>query len=100
MDSLLLEIIQSIDDFDLGPTQSVQLGDTEHVSFAENRETGTELVSLVQGCSAGNLLKENLLASICFEVIHLRVGGLMGSGAPCVSDFPSHRSERVSVSRA
>tara|TARA_B100001057_G_scaffold154542_1_gene154716 strand:+ start:1445 stop:1660 length:216 start_codon:yes stop_codon:yes gene_type:complete len=71
MDSLLLEVVQSIDDFDLGPAESVQLGDTEQVSFAENRETGTKLVSLVEGRSAGNLLKENFFASICFEVIHL-----------------------------
>ena len=27
MDSLLLEVVESIDDFDLRPTQSVQLGD-------------------------------------------------------------------------
>ena len=90
MDSLLLEVVQSVDDFDLRPTQSVQLGDTEEVSFAEHRETGTKLVSLVQGRGAADLLKEDLFASICFEVFHLRIGGLMGGGAPCVSDFPSH----------
>ena len=98
MDSLLLEVVQSVDDFDLRPTQSVQLGDTEEVSFTEHRETGTELVSLVQVRGAADLLKEDLFASICFEVFHLRIGGLMGGGAPCVSDFPSHRSERVCVS--
>ena len=45
---------------------------------------------LVQGHGAGHLLKENFFTSICLEVIHLRVGGLMGGGAPCVSDLPSH----------
>ena len=96
MDSLLLEVVQSVDDFDLRPTQSVQLGDTEEVSFTEHRETGTELVSLVQGRGAADLLKEDLFASICFEVFHLRIGGLMGGGAPCVSDLASHVAERTS----
>lgn len=54
-------------------------------------------MSFVQGRGAADLLKEDLLASICLEVFHLRIGGLMGGGAPCVSDFPSHRSERVCV---
>ena len=93
MDSLLLEVVESIDDFDLRPTQSVQLGDTEQVSFAEHRETGTELVSLVQGRGAGDLLKEHLFASICFQVIHLGVGALVSGGAPCVSDFACHVPE-------
>ena len=37
MDSLLLEIIQTVDDFDLTPSKAVQLGNTQQVSFAENR---------------------------------------------------------------
>ena len=45
---------------------------------------------LLQGRGAGDLFKEDLFTSICLEVIHLRVGGLMGGGAPCVSDFPPH----------
>ena len=97
MDSLLLEVVQSVDDFDLRPTQSVQLGDTEEVSFAEHRETGTKLVSLVQGRGAADLLKEDLIASICFEVIHLGVGVLVSGADPCVSDFSSHCSERMGL---
>ena len=55
-------------------------------------------MSLVQGRGAADLLKEDLLASICFEVIHLGVGVLVSGADPCVSDFSSHRSERVCVS--
>ena len=47
-------------------------------------------MSLLQGRGAGDVFKEDLFASICLEVIHLRVGGLMGGGAPYVSDFPPH----------
>ena len=56
-----------------------------------------ELLSLVQRRRAGDLLKKHLLASIRLEVIHLGVGGLVGRADPGISDFPSHRSERVYV---
>ena len=55
-------------------------------------------MSLLQGRGAADLLKEDLFASIRLEVLHLGVGGLMGRADPGVSDFPSHRSERVCVS--
>ena len=71
MDALLLEVVQTIDDLNLGPALAVQLGNTEQVAFTENRETGTELMPLIQCRSAADLLKEDLFASICFEVIHL-----------------------------
>ena len=100
MDSLLLEVVQSVDDLNLTSPDAVQTGNTDLVSFSENRQAGTELVSLFQRCCAGNLLKEHLIASICFEVIHLGVGVLVSGADPCVSDFSSHCSERICVSRA
>lgn len=36
MDSLLLEIVQTVDDFDLTPSNAVKLGNTQQVSFAKN----------------------------------------------------------------
>ena len=90
MDPLLLEFVQSVDHLNLSSPQTVQLGDDQEVTLPQHGQAGTELVPLLKGRCAADLLKEHLFASICFEVVHLRVGGLMGGGAPCVSDFPSH----------
>ena len=99
MDALLLEVVQTIDDFNLTSSKAVQLGDTEQVPFTENREAGTQLMLFVERRGAAALLKEDVFASIRLEVLHLGVGGLMSGGAAGVSDFPSHRSERVLLSR-
>ena len=102
MDALLLEVVQSVDDFDLRPAQSVQLRNAELVPFAEHREAGTKLVSLVQGRGAADPFREDFFATCVFEFLDLGIQPLllMGRGCPSVSDFSSHRSERVSVSRA
>ena len=71
MDALLLEVVQTIDDFNLTPSKAVQLGDTEQVAFTENRKACTELMPLIQRRGAADLLEEDLFASICFEVIYL-----------------------------
>ena len=71
MDPLLLEVVQSVDDFDLTSPHAVKTSNTDLISFAENGQAITELVSLLQRCRARNLLKEDLFASICFEVFHL-----------------------------
>ena len=100
MDSLLLEVVQSIDDFDLRPSQSVQLGDHKDVPFAEDGQAGTELVPLVQGCGAADPFRKDLFATCVFQFLDLGIQPLllMGRGCPPVSDFSSHRSERVLVS--
>ena len=90
MDSLLLEVVQSVYHLNLTSPNSVQTSNAKDIGFPQHRQARTELMSLFQGCCAGNLLKEHLIASICFEVIHLRVGVLVGGADPCVSDFPSH----------
>ena len=95
MNALLLQVVQAIDDLNLTPAKAVQLGNAKQVSLAEDRKAGTELMPLVQGRGAADLLEEDLLTSICFEVIDLGVGGLVGRADPGVSNFPSHRSERV-----
>ena len=71
MDSLLLKVVQSVDDLNLTSPDPVKTGNTDLVSFSEDRQAGTELMPLFQWCSARHLLKENLFTSICFEVIHL-----------------------------
>ena len=102
MDSLLLEVVQSVDDFDLGPAESVQLGDHKDVSFAEDGQAGTQLMPLVDGCGAADSLREDLFATSVPEFLDLGVQTLllMGRGCSAVSDSASHRSERVTVSRA
>ena len=56
-------------------------------------------MSLVQRRGAADLLKEDLLASIRFEVIHLGVGGLMSGRAAGITDFPSHLFGKSLTSR-
>ena len=71
MDALLLEVVQTIDDFNLTSSKAVQLGDTEQVPLTENREAGTQLMPLIQRRGAADLLKEDLFASIRLEVTYL-----------------------------
>ena len=54
---------------------------------------------LIEGGGAADPLKEDLLAPRRLEVIHLRVSGLVRGGAPCVTDFSTHRSERHCLTR-
>ena len=52
MDSFLLEVVQSVDHFNLRPPQTIQLGDHQQVTFPKDRHASTELVSLLKGRGA------------------------------------------------
>ncbi len=61
--------------------------------------SSNESASLSQGRSAADLLKADLLASICFEVIHLLIGGLMGVGRPMPYGSPAFLATRQQLRR-
>ena len=62
MDSLLLEVIQAIDDLDLGTTKAVQIRNDQLVLLTEHGKAGTQLMPLIKSGGAADLLKEDLLA--------------------------------------
>ena len=102
MDSLLLEIVETVDHLDLGSSQSVQLRYHKDVPLLKHRKTGTELMSLLQGGGATDSFREHLLAPCLFQFLDLGIQTLllMGGGCPPISNFSSHCSERITVSRA
>ena len=71
MDSCLMQIVQTVDDFDLRSAKSIQLGNAKQVSLSQHCQAGTELVPLVDGRGAADLLKEHLLATCCLQFFDL-----------------------------
>ena len=80
MDSLLLQVSKTVDHLHLGPSQTVEFGDHQFISFLQRLQTRTQLVTFLQRCAGGDLLGEHLQASSTPQFIGLSSGVLVGGG--------------------
>jgi len=97
LDSLLLEVVESVDYLDLRPAQPVQLRYDKDAPLLKHRKTGAELMSLLQGGGATDPFREDLLASSILKFLDLSIKTLLlvDGGGPSISDFSTHLFGKV-----